>query len=105
MKDLARKTGRTNAAAWLGFAEGEVLYMGSTGDGDVPLTCGARVKPIPIVHKFAASENIENLLIGDMTVPSTPRVSTVRSSQVRRGLGRDRSGRAWAGAAGIQPQR
>ena len=70
MKDLARKTGRTNAAAWLGFAEGEVLYMGSTGDGDVPLTCGVRVKPIPIVHKFAASENIENLVIGDMTVPS-----------------------------------
>jgi hypothetical protein len=70
MKDLARKTGRTNSLEWLGFAEGEVLYMGSTGDGDVPLACGARVKPIPITHKFAASENVTALVVGDMTVPS-----------------------------------
>ena len=70
MKNLARKTGRTNAALWLGFAEGEVLYMGSTGDGDVPLASGARVKPIPIVHKYAASENVTALAVGDMTVPT-----------------------------------
>jgi len=70
MKNLARKTGRTNAAVWLGFAEGEVLYMGSTGDGDVPLASGARVKPIPIVHKYAASENVTALAVGDMTVPT-----------------------------------
>jgi len=70
MKDLARKTGRTNDGAWLGFDEGEILYMGSTGDGDVPLACGPRVKPIPIVHKFAASENVTDLAVGDMTVPS-----------------------------------
>ena len=43
MKDLARKTGRTNDGAWLGFDEGEILYMGSTGDGDVPLASGPRV--------------------------------------------------------------
>ena len=41
MKNLARKTGRTNDGAWLGFDEGEILYMGSTGDGDVPLASGA----------------------------------------------------------------
>lgn len=70
MKNLARKTGRTNDAEWLGFAEGEVLYMGSTGDGDVPLVGGPRVKPIPIVHKYAASENVTALEVGDMTVPS-----------------------------------
>ncbi|MCA9179589.1 MAG: hypothetical protein KDB14_34270 [Planctomycetales bacterium] len=70
MKTLARNTGRTNSAAWLGFDPGEVLYMGSTGDGDVPLVSGARVKPIPLVHKFAASENVINLAVGDMTVPS-----------------------------------
>ena len=27
MKNLTRKTGRTNDGEWLGFAEGEVLYM------------------------------------------------------------------------------
>ena len=70
MKNLARKTGRTNDGEWLGFAEGEVLYMGSTGDGDVSLVSGARVKPIPIVHKYAASENVTDLEIGDMTVPA-----------------------------------
>ncbi len=70
MKNLARKTGRTNDGVWLGFAEGEVLYMGSTGDGDVPLASGARVKPIPIVHKYAASENVTALAVGDMTVPT-----------------------------------
>ena len=70
MKNLARKTGRTNDDEWLGFAEGEVLYMGSTGDGDVPLASGPRVKPIPIVHKYAASENVTALAVGDMTVPT-----------------------------------
>jgi hypothetical protein len=70
MKTLARNTGRTNENAWLGFAAGEVLYMGSTGDGDVPLVSGARSKPIPIVHNFAASENVTNLTVGAMTVAS-----------------------------------
>ena len=70
MKTLARNTGRTNDGLWLGFAEGEVLYRGSTGDGDVPLASGARVKPVPIVHKFAASENVTDLAVGDITVPS-----------------------------------
>jgi hypothetical protein len=70
MKTLARNTGRTNDAAWLGFAAGEILYLGSTGDGDVPLVSGVRSKPIPIVHNFAASENVTNLTVGAMTVAS-----------------------------------
>lgn len=70
MRQLARNTGRTNAAAWLGFEAGELLYLGSTGDGDVPLASGTRVKPLPLVHKFAASENVTNLVVGPITVPA-----------------------------------
>lgn len=70
MKTLAQNTGRTNSGTWLGFAAGEVLYLGTTGDGDVPLVSGARFKPIPLTHKFTASQNRTNIAIGAMTVAS-----------------------------------
>lgn len=67
---LARNTGRTNNAAWNGFATGEALYLGSVGSGDIPLRSGARSKPIEVTHKFSASENQTNIAVGDLTVAS-----------------------------------
>jgi hypothetical protein len=66
-RDLARATGKTNSAAWLGFEEGELLYLGATGEGDIPLRASTQVQPTQVVFKFAASENRTNITIGEMT--------------------------------------
>lgn len=67
---LARNTGKTNNAAWLNFAECEVLFMGATGDGDRPLASGQRVKPAKVVFKFACSENRTSIPVGDIALKS-----------------------------------
>jgi hypothetical protein len=61
MRDLARATPRYNSDNWLGFDPGEVLFIGSTGDGDIPLVSGQRVAPIAVTHSFECSENVVNL--------------------------------------------
>lgn len=65
VQELARKTGRTNSDAWLGFQPGEVLFLGARGDGTRPTVRGQRVKPVPVQLMFAASENRDDLIIGD----------------------------------------
>lgn len=69
--NLARATGKTNDDDWLNFEEGELLFMGASGEGDIPTTAGARVKPIPVTLKFDASENRTSIPVGTLiTVPS-----------------------------------
>lgn len=67
MKTLAANTGRTNNATWLGFAAGEVLYLGAVGNGYIQTLAGTRSKPIEVHHKFEASANLTGLAVGDMT--------------------------------------
>jgi hypothetical protein len=66
--NLARATGKTNNAAWLGFAVGELLFMGSTGDKDLPLAHGTRTNPVAVNLKFSASENREDIYLTDSFV-------------------------------------
>lgn len=70
MANVARNTGKVNSATWLGFAAGELLFLGGSGQGDIPTVAGQRVKPIPVTFKFAASENRTNIKVGDITVPT-----------------------------------
>lgn len=60
-KSLARNTGRVNNDTFLTFAAGEVLYLGATGsDGsDAAAT---------VSYQFACSENLQNEVIGGITV-------------------------------------
>ncbi len=61
---LARKTGYVCLdETWLGFLEGEVLFMGAQGKGDRPLISGSRIKPAQVTFHFAVSEN------RDITLP------------------------------------
>jgi hypothetical protein len=69
MANIARNTGKVSSDAWLGFAAGEILFLGGTGNGDIPLVSGQRVKPVSVTFKFAASENRTNIKVGDITVP------------------------------------
>ncbi len=69
MANIARNTGKVSSDAWLGFAAGEILFLGGTGNGDIPLVTGQRVKPVSVTFKFAASENRQNIKVGDITVP------------------------------------
>ena len=53
-------TGRVNNGSWNGYAAGEVLFLGAAGSmragGDWEIT-----------YRFAASPNLSNLVIGDIT--------------------------------------
>jgi len=69
LANIARNTGKVNTAVWLGFAAGELLFLGGSGQGDIPTVAGQRVKPIPVTFKFAASENRTNIHVGDIFVP------------------------------------
>jgi hypothetical protein len=69
MANIARATGKVNSDDWLGFDAGEVLFMGGTGNGDIPLVNGQRVKPVSVTFKFAASENRTDVKVGDIIVP------------------------------------
>ncbi len=57
---LFQLTGRVNSAPFKGFAAGEVLFLGAAGSehgsGDWEIT-----------YRFAASPNVSNLTIGDIT--------------------------------------
>lgn len=64
VQEFARKTGRTNSDAWLGFDPGELLFLGAVGDGVIPTVYGQRVKPVQVQLKFAASENRTDIQIG-----------------------------------------
>jgi len=67
--NLSRNTGKTNSKPWQGFEAGELLYKGSTGAKDVPLSWGvARQKPVEVTHNFEASQNQDTLKIGDITI-------------------------------------
>lgn len=59
-KQLARWTGKANSDTFLTFAPGEVLFMGARGsDGtDAPSEVG---------YSFACSENLQNIVIGEIT--------------------------------------
>jgi len=56
-------TGKVNSGAFRGFAAGEVLFLGASGSkrGE---------EDWEITFRFAASPNVTNLVIGDITVPS-----------------------------------
>jgi hypothetical protein len=69
MRNVARHTGKVSNDAWLGFAAGEILFLGGTGQGDIPLVSGQRVKPVSVTVKFAASENRQNIKVGEIIVP------------------------------------
>jgi hypothetical protein len=73
MRTLARATPRYNSDSFLGFDEGEVLYLGTSGSGDIPTVAGQRVAPIALKHSFEASENLEDIdpdfTLGDPQVP------------------------------------
>lgn len=58
MREIARKTARTNSDTWLGFEPGELLYFGGQAAGDIPTVAGPKVQPIPVTHFFEASENL-----------------------------------------------
>lgn len=61
MRELARKTARTNSDKWLGFEPGELLYFGGEAQGDIPTVAGQRVAPIPVTHYFEAQENLADV--------------------------------------------
>lgn len=71
VKNLARATGKMNSDAWLSFDPGELLFMGGRVQGPIPTVRGARVKPISVAFKFAASENRFDIIVGDNPDPLT----------------------------------
>lgn len=70
MANIARNTGKVNSDDWLGFKGGEILFLGGSGEGDIPTVYGQRVKPVSVTFKFAASENKTDVKVGDITVPT-----------------------------------
>ncbi len=60
IKKLARLTGRTNQTTWKTYLQGELLFLGATGEY-VP------GKDTEIQYHFAASENTSSLTIGQIT--------------------------------------
>jgi hypothetical protein len=64
VKGLARATGKVNSDSWLGFAAGELLFMGARGQGPIDTLVGPQQKPVAITLQFAASENRDDLTIG-----------------------------------------
>ena len=65
----AQNTGKTNGVTWLGYSDAEVLFLGASGKGDIPLSYGQRIAPVAVTFKYAASETRRNFNVGDMTVP------------------------------------
>jgi hypothetical protein len=61
---LYRLTGKTNDAAWRGFAAGEVLFQGVSGS----YRSGDDV--VELTFRFAASPNRTNINVGGITVSS-----------------------------------
>lgn len=61
MRTIGRASARMNTDTWLGFAPGEVLFLGGQADGDIPTVAGQRVAPIGVKLSFEMSENVEDL--------------------------------------------
>ena len=61
IKDLARLTGNVNSDTFLTFAPGETLFLGAKGSE------GADVET-EVTYDFAMSENLQNKVIGGITV-------------------------------------
>ena len=59
VKQLARFTGMTNDRAWLGFAAGEVLFLGARGED-------GSTSQADVTLEFLASENATGLTVGDI---------------------------------------
>lgn len=57
---IASMTGTTNSAAWQGYAAGELLFLGASGE-IVPN------RPVEVTYYFAASANATGLSIGSIT--------------------------------------
>jgi hypothetical protein len=57
---LYAATGRVNSQPWRGYAAGEVLFLGASGSE-------RSAADWEITFKFAASPNVANLVIGDIT--------------------------------------
>lgn len=60
IKTLAGMTGKTNNATWLTYAQGELLFLGASGEY-VPN------QPTEIQYQFAVSQNAASLTIGTIT--------------------------------------
>ena len=61
VKNLARLTGKVNSDPFLTFAGGEVLFLGSRGSDGTEAEAEAS-------YSFACSENLQNVIIGEITV-------------------------------------
>lgn len=63
--DLSSHSYHTNEDDWHGFDAGTLLFIGASGNGDIPTVAGQRVKPIPITLKFLYSQNLTNIILQD----------------------------------------
>ena len=61
IKQLARWTGNVNSDTFLTFAAGEILFLGCSGSEGTD-------SPTEIGYQFACSENLQNTVIGGITV-------------------------------------
>lgn len=59
-RTLATVTGRTNSATFRGFQAGELLFLGATGSDGTEAEA-------EVSYQFAASENVTDLSIGEIT--------------------------------------
>ena len=60
VRDLARNTGKTNEDSFRGFAPGEVLFLGASGNYSD--------RHVAVTYKFEASENMEDQNVGGLIV-------------------------------------
>ncbi len=63
IQQLYKLTGKTNNDAWKGFATGELLFLGAQGEE-------ATNSDPEISFAFLASENANNISVGNITVPA-----------------------------------
>lgn len=59
MKRIARATGTVNSVPFMGFAAGEVLFLGADGEEGTDAET-------EVAYHFEASENVTNLNVGDV---------------------------------------
>jgi len=61
LRSTALLTGRVNANSYCGFSSGELLFRGGNLSGDAE-------KGFRVAYSFAASPNLSNIKVGDITV-------------------------------------
>lgn len=64
VKTLRYLTGRTNVATFRGFAAGEVLYLGGTGQASAAPDSGPY--PWKVTHKFSVGENLYDVVVSSV---------------------------------------